>query len=196
MKHRGPPCGRRGSKHSPESSDRSLCSSDESASHIYRARPHVTRSKTSDDGSLDRSSPSSRSCQSAFAPSEVDESDPDTTRVGADDQRHSDRASSSSGELILCLSSTHLLLTLCEKLIGSLEDMWSHINEPPTDRISNQGPTGHIDSRDLTIYTAIQDPTNPINALNIQELVLADIIKAEVLELNSVLKDLHEVSMD
>ena len=74
--------------------------------------------------------------------------------------------------------------------------MWSHINEPPTDRISNQGPTGHIDSRDLTIYTAIQDPTNPINALNIQELVLADIIKAEVLELNSVLKDLHEVSMD
>ncbi len=124
--------------------------------------------------------------------SPVDESGLDTT-VGNGEQTDSNLASSSSGESVLsessalaaCHSIATLLHRLCDKLIGSIEDTWSHINEPSTDHITIQEHTNHKDTRDSTYHTGLQNSTHPINALNIQQLDLAKIIKIELKRLEN-----------
>lgn len=138
-------------------------------------------STRSDEDLSDRRSPSSP----------TDESDLDTTRVGFNEQRNSNLASSSSGKsellesnsLAACRSIAELLHRLCDKLIGSIEDTWSHINEPSFDHNEIQEHTGQKNTRDLA---GMQDSTHPINALNIQQLDLANIMKAELIQLEAV----------
>jgi len=61
-----------------------------------------------------------------------------------------------------------------------------HINEPPTDHFTTQEHTDHRDTRDPTNHAEIQDPTHPINALNIQQLDLVNIMKVELMQLEIV----------
>jgi hypothetical protein len=180
--------------HSPDDSDRSLCVSDDESSQIlpdqvfhqielFPVKLSGSSFTLSEDDSSDRKSSSSS----------IDDSDPDSTGVGVDDQRHPNLASSSSRESVLessalaaCLSSAALLNILCDKLIGSIEDTWSHINEPRIDLITIQEHTNHRDTRDLTNHTGMQVSTHPINALNIQQLDLVNIMKVELIQLEAV----------
>jgi len=140
-----------------------------------------SRSSLSDDDLSDRIPPISP----------FDESDLDTTGVGIGEQTDSNLASSSSGESVLlessalaaCRSIAALLHRLCDKLIESIEDTWLHINEPTTDHITIQEHTNYKDTRDSTYYTGLRDSIYPINALNIQQLDLAKIIRDELIRL-------------
>lgn len=192
---RGRPYGKKPSKqdetfHSPDSSDvpndnpASQVLPDQAFHQVELSPVELSESSStlSDDDSSDRRPPSSP----------MDECDPDTTGVGVDDQRHSDLASSSSGDFVLESSalttcrSIALLHKLCDKLIGSIEDTWSHINEPNTDHLTIQEDINHKDTRDPTNRAEMQDSTHPINALNIQQLDLANIMKIELIQLEAV----------
>ncbi len=144
-----------------------------------------TSSTISNNDSFDRRSSSSL----------TDEHDPDTRGVEVDDQRHSDLLNSSSEDNMLwssALTARHsiaLLHKLCDKLIKSIKDTWSHINEPSAEYITIQGVTNHGDARDPTDHIGMQDPTHPMNALNIQQLGLAYIIKTELTRLEAVAEE-------
>ena len=67
-----------------------------------------------------------------------------------------------------------------------MENTRSHVNEPNTDHHTIQEDTNHKDTRDPTNRTGMQDATHPINALNIQQLDLANIMKTELIQLEAV----------
>jgi hypothetical protein len=194
---RGRPYGRKPFKrdkkfHSPDSSDvpngesASQVPPDQAFHQVELSPVELSESSStrSDDDLSDRRPPSSP----------IDESDLDTTGVGVDEQINSNLASSSSGESVLlessslaaCRSIAALLHRLCDKLIGSIEDTWSHINEPSIDHITIQEHTSHRDTRDPTNHTGMQDSTHPTKALNIQQLDLANIMKVELIQLEAV----------
>ncbi len=144
-----------------------------------------TSSTISDNDSFDRRSSSSL----------TDEHDSDTRGVEIDDQRHSDLLSSSSEDNVLwssALTARHSIALLhksCDKLIGSIEDTWSHINGPSPEYITIRGDTNRGDDGNPTGHIEMQDPTHPINALNIQQLDLACIIKTELMRLEAVIEE-------
>lgn len=141
-------------------------------------------SSLSDNDSSESRPSITRPCQSQTALSDADESSPNTGKG------YASSANSSSGEIAFesktleaCSSSATLLQSLCDKLIESLKDTWSHINKIPTLHSEIDRSPDHRDFRDSTNRMGLQNPTHPINALNIQQLDLANIIKLELVEL-------------
>lgn len=124
--------------------------------------------------------------------SPMDEFDPDPTGVGAGDQTYSDLSSSSSEDIVLGSSalaardSIALLHEFCDKLIGSMQNTSSHINEANTEYLTIQGDTNYGYDPDPTGHMKTRDPTHLMNALNIQQLVLANIMKTELIHLEAV----------
>ncbi len=176
---RGRPYGKKPSRknetfHSPDSSDvpndspASQVLPDQAFQQVKLTPVELLESSSSllDDDSSDRRSPSSP----------MNQCDPDA--MGEDFVSESSALTTSR--------SIALLHRLCDKLIGSMENTRSHVNEPNTDHHTIQEDTNHKDTRDPTNRTGMQDATHPINALNIQQLDLANIMKTELIQLEAV----------
>jgi len=126
--------------------------------------------------------------QVELSPVEISES----SSTVSSDQRHSDLLSSSSEDNVLlssALTSIALLRKSCDKLIESIDNMGSLINEPSPEYTTIQGVTNRGVDRNPTGHIEIQAPTHPINALNIQQLDLAYIIRTELTRLEAVIEE-------
>jgi len=102
----------------------------------------------------------------------MDEFDPDPTGVGVGDQTYSDLSSSSSEDIVLGSSalaardSIALLHELCDKLIGSIQNTSSHINEANTEYLTIQGDTNYGYDPDARPYASCERSQYPAASLS------------------------------